>query len=39
MDIEIEDCELDEIVEGECFRLGAGVPPPLSLSLSPSLPL
>ena len=31
MDIEMEDCELDEIVEGECFRLGAGVP--LSLSL------
>ena len=41
MDVETEDCELDEIVEGECFRLGAGVPPPplsLSLSLLQSLP-
>lgn len=35
MDIEMDDCELDEIVEGECFRLGAGVPLcPSLLSLS-----
>lgn len=34
MDMDVEDCELDEIVEGECLRRGLELS--LSLSLSAS---